>query len=100
MKFRKTKRGQLFDRSVEMYTYQYSRFLGIFTELNQENWLPEFISFLRKKVRMYAVWNGVSEANGMEIRHAFESLFLKKWKRSCDQLFRWAICNYLTLSRF
>ena len=37
MKIRKAKNGQLFDRSKKICIYQYSRLLGIFIELNQEN---------------------------------------------------------------
>ena len=50
--------------------------------------MTEFISFLRKKVQCMPEWNGMNEVNEMEWRHAFESLFLKKWKRSSVQLYR------------
>ena len=44
----------------------------LLTELNQENWLPEFISFLRKKVHaMPDGANEVSEVEGIALNLCF-----------------------------
>ena len=52
---------------ADLYKYKRSYIRGsrrLLTELNQENWLPEFISFLRKKVQCIPEWREQSEWNG------------------------------------
>ena len=45
MEIRKTKFVSFWGRSLQMCIYLYSRFLGIFTELNQENNHRSLVNF-------------------------------------------------------